>query len=130
MKIYPWIAGLLVLAFSGCEAPDKAISKENGMTLIHTAEIENDIIGFNGPTPVVIYLKKNTVVKVEMVENQETPRFNERARKGLAGAWDGLSVRDAATLGVDAVSGATFTSNAVIENVRLGLNYYLDKKKR
>ena len=50
------LAGLL-LAAVGCGTTDKAISKENGMTLVHTAEIENGITGFNGPTPVIIYLK-------------------------------------------------------------------------
>ena len=122
-------AGLLLTA-TACGEADKAITKQDGMTLIHTAEIENGIIGFNGPTPVVIYLRKNQVVRVEMSANQETPRYNEKVRKALSRAWDGQSLQDAATLEVDAVSGATYTSVAVIENVRLGLNYYLAKKKK
>ena len=37
-------------------------------------------------------------------------------------------VKEAKTLQVDAVTGATYSSNAVIENVRLALDYYLSHK--
>jgi uncharacterized protein with FMN-binding domain len=37
-------------------------------------------------------------------------------------------VDDALGVKVDVVSGATYSSNAVIENVRLGLTYYKEHK--
>ena len=43
--------------------------------------------------------------------------------------WDGQKVKDAATLKVDGVTGATFSSDAVIKNVQLGLEYYQKNKK-
>jgi uncharacterized protein with FMN-binding domain len=44
--------------------------------------------------------------------------------------WNGKKVADAQKLKVDAVTGATFTSNALIENVQEGLKYYSAKKKK
>jgi electron transport complex protein RnfG len=40
-----------------------------------------------------------------------------------------MTVKQAATAKVDAISGATYSSNAVKENVRLGVNYYQKHKK-
>ena len=43
--------------------------------------------------------------------------------------WNGLTAADAAALEVDIVSGATYSSDAIIHNVRTGLIYYLDSTK-
>ena len=42
--------------------------------------------------------------------------------------WNGMSVKKVATTKVDGVTGATFSSNAVRENVKRGVNYYLKHK--
>ena len=42
--------------------------------------------------------------------------------------WNGKSVKDAKTLQVDVVTGATFSSEAVIKNVQLALDYYQQHK--
>ena len=48
---------------------------------------------------------------------------------GMLDRWNGMTVDDALNAKVDVVAGATFSSNAIIENVRLGLNYYKEHKK-
>ena len=47
---------------------------------------------------------------------------------GMLERWNGMSVDEALDANVDAVAGATFSSNAVIENVRIGLTYYKEHK--
>ena len=41
----------------------------------------------------------------------------------------GLTIKAAKAKKVDAVTGATFTSKALIENVNKGLDYYQNNKK-
>ena len=43
-------------------------------------------------------------------------------------AWDGLTVKEAKTKKVDAVTGATMSSEALIENVQTGLDYFQKNK--
>ena len=47
----------------------------------------------------------------------------------LFSRWNGLTASEAAELEVDTVSGATWSSDAVIHNVRKGLIYYLENGK-
>lgn len=130
MKKLFLIAIVFLLATAACEAPDKAISKQDGMYLVDTAQIENEIAGYAGPTPVTIYIKDRRIVKVVMQDNYDGRRYNQAVREGICNAWDGKSLEEAATLEVDAVSGATYTSNAVVENVRLGVTYFMEKRKK
>ena len=108
---------------------DDTMTKENGMTVINTTSLGKDVQGFLGATPVKIYIQKNKVVKIEALKNQETPKYFTRVKKALQGKWDGLKVKDAAALKVDGVTGATFSTDAVVKNVQLGLEYYQKNKK-
>ena len=109
-------------------AGDKTITKENGMTVINTTTIGKDVQGFMGPTPLKIYIQKNKVVKIEALKNQDTPKYFQKVKKALLDKWNGLKVKDAQNLKVDAVTGATYSSEGVIENVKLGLDYYQKHK--
>lgn len=109
-------------------ADDETMTKENGMTIINTTAIGKNIEGYNGTTPLKIYIQKNKVVKIEAIKNQETPKYFIKVKKNLLEKWNGLKVKDAKNLKVDAVTGATFSSEAVKENVKLGLEYYQNHK--
>lgn len=109
-------------------AADETMTKENGMTVINTTSIGKNVEGYNGTTPLKIFIKKNKVVKIEALKNQETPKYFIKVKKALLDKWNGLKVKDAKNLKVDAVTGATYTSDAVIENVKLGLDYYQNHK--
>ena len=86
--------------------------------------------GYNGPTPVLITLKEGKVAKVQALTNQESPGYFELlVEEKLFDRWNGLTAADAAALEVDIVSGATYSSDAIIHNVRTGLIYYLDSTK-
>ena len=103
---------------------DDTMTKENGMTVINTTTLGKDVQGFLGATPLKIYIQKNKVVKIEAMKNQETPKYFLKVKKHLLDKWNGIKVKDAKKMKVDAVTGATYSSKAVIENVKLGLDYY------
>ena len=103
---------------------DDTMTKENGMTVINTTTLGKDVQGFLGATPLKIYIQKNKVVKIEAMKNQETPKYFLKVKKNLLDKWNGMKVKDAKNMKVDAVTGATYSSKAVIENVQLGLDYY------
>ena len=46
----------------------------------------------------------------------------------LSTAWNGVPASEAASLEVDAVTGATYSSEGLISNVRSGIIYYLQGK--
>lgn len=123
---------LIVLAAtlqSAAQKDDEVMTKENGVYVVNTTALGKDVQGYAGTTPVKVYIKKNKVEKVEFLKNQETPKYFTRVKKALQGKWDGLKVKDAAALKVDGVTGATFSTDAVVKNVQLGLEYYQKNKK-
>ena len=79
-----------------------------------------------GPTPVEIRIKKDTIVKVTALPNEETPAYFKLAVKVLE-KWIGLTPSQGLELKVDAVSGATFSSEALIDNMRAGLKRALEE---
>ena len=90
--------------------------------VINTTELCKDVIGYDGPTPLVIKVVKGVVVKVEALPNTESPSYFARVLQGgLLKAVVGKKVEEAAQMELDAVSGATYSSEAVIENLRAGL---------
>lgn len=116
-----------VSAFAQTQTAE-AITKENGFTIINTTTLADDVEGYAGPTPLKIYIKKDKIEKVEPLKNVETPKYWALIKRDLLDKWNGLTVKKAATQQVDVVTGATYSSEAVIENVRRGLDYYNKKK--
>ena len=118
---------LLVLAVafqSAAQQSDDIMTQEDGMYVVNTTKLGKDVQGYVAITPVKVYIKKNKVEKVEFLKNQETPKYMARVKKALINKWDGLKVKDAAKQKVDGVTGATFSSDAIIKNVQLALEYY------
>ena len=107
---------------------DNTMTKEDGVYVINTTEIGKDIEGYQATTPLKVYIKKDKVEKIEFLKSQETPKYYVKVKKALLNKWDGMKVKDAKTQKVDAVTGATYSSEAVIENVRLALDYYQNHK--
>ena len=124
----PLIMAMAIPLQSLAPADPEVITKEDGMTVINTATLGREVIGYVGATPLKIYIKKNKVEKIEALKNQETPKYMARIKQELLDKWNGKKVTDAAKAEVDGVTGATLTSNAVKQNVKLGLEYYLKNK--
>ena len=108
---------------------DDTLTKEDGMIIINTTELGKAIEGYNGPTPLKVYINKNKEVeRIEFLKSMETPKYYVKVKKALQDKWNGLKIKEAKTLQVDAVTGATFSSEAVIQNVQLALDYYQNHK--
>lgn len=130
-RILTLVAGIIVATtLTSSRQAEQVITKENGMTVVNTTELGKDVIGYISPTPLKIYIQKNKVVKVEALKNQETPKYFVKVKNALLDKWNGQKVADAQKLKVDAVTGATMSSDAVIKNVQLGLEYYQKKGKK
>jgi uncharacterized protein with FMN-binding domain len=117
-----------VLALQGFTTNDDTMIKENGVYIINTTTIGKNIEGYNGPTPLKVYIKNNKVEKIEFLKNVESPKYYAKVKKELKDKWNGLKVKNAKTLQVDAVTGATYSSTAVIQNVQLAIDYYQSHK--
>ena len=118
----------LALCIQSAGLKDETITKEDGMYVVNTTTLGKNIEGYNGPTPLKIYIKKNKVVKIEALQSQETPKYYARVKKAIFEKWNNLKVSEAQKLKVDGVTGATYTSEAVIKNVQAGLDYYKKNK--
>lgn len=127
MKKYVLLSLVAVVLMSAGKQ-DGAITKEDGYTVVNTTTIAKDVEGYSGPVPLKIYIKKNKIEKIEVLKNQETPKYLVKVKKAIENAWDGLTVKEAKAKKVDAVTGATFTSEAIIKNVQKGLDHYQKNK--
>ena len=94
----------------------------DGAFVVNTKPLAKDVQGYGGPVPLKIHIKDGRVAAVEAEPNAESPDFFNRAKE-LLNHWQNKSVDEALTEEVDAVSGATFSSKAIIANMQRGLAY-------
>ncbi len=94
----------------------------DGALVVNTKPLAKDVQGYGGPVPLKIHIKDGRVAAVEAEPNAESPDFFNRA-KTLLNHWQNKSVDEAMSEEVDAVSGATFSSKAIIANMQRGLAY-------
>ena len=121
---------LLGFGLMSLRPADDVISKEDGLTVINTTSLSEDVEGYAGTTPLTIYIKKDKIERVEALRNVETPKYFALIKRDLLSKWNGLTVKKAAAQQVDVITGATYSSEAVIENVRRGLDYYQKNGKK
>ena len=135
MKKWLWtslcavVLAAAVAVILGCTPGDENMTKKDGVYIVNTTKLGADVQGYNGPTPLNIYIKDDKIQKVEALPNDETPSFFQRVQNELLSKWNGMDVKKAATAEIDAVTGATYSSNAVKENVKIGVKYYQKHKK-
>ena len=94
----------------------------DGAFVVNTKPLAKDVQGYGGPVPLKIHIKDGRVAAVEAEPNAESPDFFNRAKE-LFNHWQNKSVDEALAEEVDAVSGATFSSKAIIANMQRGLAY-------
>ena len=97
--------------------------------VVNTTELGGDILGYGGTVPLEIYITDGRIDSIKALPNNETNDVFQRLYdEGLMTAWNGLTHEEAAALEVDGVTGATYSSNAVIGNVRSGISYVAGTK--
>lgn len=101
-------------------------------TVLFSSPYSDNIKGFKGTTPLLIALDADGRIKnVTLMENQETPRFAQHVEEsGFYESWNGLTPAEALNQEVDAVSGATYTSNGVQNSLKARLQAYQNQLKK
>ena len=122
------LIALLLICGLTAQADDVMKKEKDGTYIVNTTTLAQDVEGYNGPTPVEIHIKKNKIVKVLLLKSQETPKYNARIKKDMLPKYENQKLTKNKGVEVDGVTGATFTSDAVKENVRRGLEYYWKHK--
>ena len=102
------------------------VKNKKGKTIgavLLSSPYSDDIKGFNGPTPLQIALDKDgKIIEVRVLDNNETPSFLNRViNAGFLESWNGLTVEEALNKEVDAVSGATYSSNGIQKTLKARL---------
>lgn len=119
---------LLAVAFVTASAQDVMRKEKDGTYIVNTTTLAQDVEGYNGPTPVEVYIKKNKIVKVVPLKSQEGPKYVAKVKKDMLPKYEQMNVKKGVVPEVDAVTGATFTSQAVQENIRRAVAYYKKHK--
>ncbi len=115
------IVGYPISEITGKEQPQPPVeSVVAGQRVLNSTAVAREVVGFGGRTPVQIFLSEDLIERVELLPNAETPSYvRSIVESGMLSAWNGMTLPEAAEAHVDAISGATFTSVAIAENVRL-----------
>ncbi len=116
---------LLVAGTASLDARTKkkaSKSKASTSQVIYTGEIAKKVIGYNGPVPLNITVKNGVIENIEVLDNQESPGYLKRATAKVLPQFIGKTVAEAKKLDADIATGATYTSNAIIKNIQMGLD--------
>jgi len=97
-------------------------SKASTTQVIYTGDIASKVIGYNGTTPLNITIKNGVIENIEALQNQETPAYFSRATKKVFPQYIGKTVAEAKALKPDVATGATYSSDALIKNIQMGLD--------
>lgn len=109
------------------EAPADSIVSYSGDTIIvNTTQLGADIKGFGGDIPLEIAVADGRIARITPLPNSETPAFFKRVSDNMIPQWIGMSVDSVATVEVDGVTGATFSSRATEATVKRGMEYIAD----
>jgi hypothetical protein len=85
--------------------------------------------GYGGKVPLLIGLNGDTIQKIHLLANNETAEFMEYIKEDkLLAQWEGTNINQVLNTHVDAVSGATESSNAIIRGIRQGAAHYLNEE--
>jgi NosR/NirI family nitrous oxide reductase transcriptional regulator len=120
---------IILLCAAVCVVAAAAGAKPKSF-VVNTTKSGKSVTGFAGPTPVEITVTDGRIEKVVALPNKETPAYFKQVQDSpIFTKLLGKTVKEASEVQLDAVSGATFSSKAVIENIRLGLKEAAKKAK-
>ena len=123
-----WIFVLAVL-LSTAASTTPIVKHPDGSVTINTSTLEAEE-GYMGPTPLLIHLDaQERVTRIEALPNSETPAYWGAVMERLSTLWNGLPVQKVLSRQVDAVSGATYSSQGFFSNLEKGITYYLSTKE-
>lgn len=119
----------VALALAAVATPAVAkTTKSNAPQVIYTGEIAKKVVGYQGTTPLNITVENGRITKIEALPNNETPAYFNKAKEKVFKQYIGKTVEEAAKLDADAATGATYSSEALIKNIKMGLQHNNAKK--
>jgi len=119
----------VALMFAMAAQADDVMRKEkDGTYVVNTTTLAQDVEGYAGPTPVEVYIKKDKIVKVVPLKTMDGPKYVAKVKKDMLTGYEGKAIKKGSVADVDAVTGATFTSKAMQENIRRAVDYYQKHK--
>ena len=131
------ILAVIMLLVAGTTTLDartkkKATTKKAASTtqVIYTGDIANKVIGYNGTTPLNITVKNGVIESIEVLQNEESPAYLKRAKDKVLPQYIGKTVAEAKKLKPDIATGATYTSDALIKNIQMGLDQAKSTKSK
>ncbi len=104
--------------------------------ILLTSPYCDNIRGFGGSVPFAIIVNNSDkIIGLHLLNHYETQSWIDKLNNNnFFDTWNGLDIQSAITKNIDAVSGATMTSEAVIESISRRLSEYKkveeEKKKR
>lgn len=110
------------------EPGDNVTVLSDGTIVIHTVDIPGTVDGYAGPVPLDIYISDGKISDIKALPNAETPSFFDRASE-LMSVWIGKTPQEALSVNVDGISGATYSSMAIISNVNKGISGYIGSER-
>ena len=112
---------LILLAAGTLTLSGHAKTSGKSHQVIHTGDIARQVTGYAGSTPVNIIIDHNKITKIEVLPNNESPNYLKRAVAKVLPQFEGKTVEQAKKVKADAATGATYTSQALIKNITMGL---------
>lgn len=117
------------IGLNAAQKEDGTMTKmADGSYVVNTTTLAKDVKGYRGAIPLKLTIKNDKIEKIEVLKNQETPKYLARVKNEYIPKWLGIKVAKASKLNPDAVTGATLSSNAIKENIKRGLEYYKKNK--
>ena len=118
------VVALPTAGFAFAAAGDDNVMRKqaDGTYVVNTTTLAANVRGYKGATPLEVHIKKNKVVKVVALKNNETPQYFAQVTSKMLPNFSGKSISKVGS--VDAVSGATISSKAVKANVEAAVKYY------
>lgn len=115
-------AGVSLLIGGGTLVATGKTKKEKAAktVVVNTLQSGKSVKGFAGPVPVEMTVANGKIRAVRALPNHETPAYFDKVLKsGILQKFVGMTPAKAARTQVDAVSGATYSSRALIENIHI-----------
>lgn len=95
------------------ESAPEEVAKDNANVVVNGDVVTSTVEGRNGPVVVDVTFDGDKIKAVEVVEHEESPGYSDRPLKEIPAAM----VKDN-TADVEVISGATITSQAIIDAVK------------
>lgn len=127
MKRFLSVAVLLSVTL--CASAETREVNDDGTTVIDTRNLTKKVYGHGGVTPIKLHLDSGVVCGVEMLPNSESPAYFREVREKFTHYWTGMTLQEVVECKVDVISGASCSSEAIIENVKTAAQYELNQPK-